>query len=388
MKLPIDIEDKYLTEVLLNLSIEDLPDEEWKVIEGFENYMISNYGRIKSLERCVINSYGGKWNLSDRIKKLHAFKYFNKYVQKDFYNVRCELSLEGRTFGKSVARLVYYHFVEKFDMDDHKVLISFKDHNQFHIHAGNLEKLSVSNVHYKTMKAGRGKKGNFDQAVNQYTVEGIFVAVFENIDIAADTLGISRVNILNVIEGEHFTAAEFRWFPKDYIPTKEDFISVKKTKFDKVFNKTLWKRLGMPEIDESNPPACMNLSLEDLPGELWKSIPRMEDQFQISNKGRIKRLNSWTQSKSKRFLKERIMSLFYDGYSDKVYYLYVNLNYNSKRIQVRINQMLYYCFVEEFDIKNRSLVVVNESEPLWNIDIANLSLRPIHSFFKGKKARG
>lgn len=56
MKLPTDIDDKYLKEVLLNLSIEDLPDEEWKVIEGFENYTISNYGRIKSLERCVINS--------------------------------------------------------------------------------------------------------------------------------------------------------------------------------------------------------------------------------------------------------------------------------------------------------------------------------------------
>lgn len=306
-------------------------------------------------------------------------------MQKDFYNIRCELSREGRTFGKSVARLVYYHFVEKFDMNDHKVLISFKDHNQFHIHASNLEKLSVSNVHYKTMKAGKGKKGNFDQAVSQYTVEGSFVEAFESIDVAADTLGISRVNILNVIKKEHFTAGNFRWFPKGYIPAKEDFVSVKRTKFDKVFNKNLWKKIGKPEIDESNPPACMNLSLEDLPGELWKPIPGIEDQFQISNKGRIKRLNGWTQSKSKRFLKERIMSLFYDGYSDKVYYLYVDLSSNGKRVQVRINQMLYYCFVEEFDMKDRTLVVVNQSDPLWDIDISKLSLNPIHSFFKRKK---
>ena len=49
MKLPTDIEDKYLKEVLLNLSIDDLSNEEWKVIEGFENLLwheikFQNYG--------------------------------------------------------------------------------------------------------------------------------------------------------------------------------------------------------------------------------------------------------------------------------------------------------------------------------------------------------
>lgn len=85
-------------------------------------------------------------------------------------------------------------------------------------------------------------------------------------------------------------------------------------------------------------------------------------------------------------MKERIISLFLDIYSDKAYYLYVDLNTNGRRVQVRINQMLYYCFIEEFDMKNRSLVVVNESEPLWNIDTSKLSLRPIQSFFKTKES--
>ncbi|WP_312171453.1 NUMOD4 domain-containing protein [Chryseobacterium sp.] len=386
MKLPTDIEDKYLKEVLLNLSIADLPNEEWKEIEGFENYAISNYGRIKSLQRSVINSNGGEWKMPDRIMKLHAFKYFNKYLKRDFYNVRCRLSLEGKEYGKSVSRLVYYHFVEKFDMDNHKLLISFKDHNQFHVHADNLEKLSVSDVHYKTMKEGRGKKRNFNRAVSQYTVEGNFISSYESIEFAADSLGINRTYILAAIEKERLTAEGFRWFLQDYVLTKDDFMLLGKNASDKIFNKALWKKLGKPEIDESNPPACMNLSLEDFPGELWKPIPGLENQFQISNKGRIKRLNSWTQSKGKRFLKERIISLFLDVYSDKAYYLYVNLNSNGKRVQVRINQMLYYCFIEEFDMKNKSLVVVNKSEPLWNIDISKLSLRPIHSFFKTKQS--
>ena len=31
------------------MSLEDLPNEEWKVIEGFEDrYSVSNYGRVKT----------------------------------------------------------------------------------------------------------------------------------------------------------------------------------------------------------------------------------------------------------------------------------------------------------------------------------------------------
>lgn len=131
MKLPTELEDEYVNTVLSNLSLKDLPDEEWKLIEGFENYAISNYGRVKSLERWVMNPKGGEQKILDRILKPQAFRYFNKYLKTHFYNVRCNLCIEGRSYGKSVARLVYYHFVEKFNMDDHSFLISFKDDNWF-----------------------------------------------------------------------------------------------------------------------------------------------------------------------------------------------------------------------------------------------------------------
>lgn len=55
-----------------------------------------------------------------------------------------------------------------------------------------------------------------------------------------------------------------------------------------------------------------NTSLEDFPGEQWKPLKGLEKQFAISNKGRIKRLNSWTQATGKTFLKEHIVSLLLD----------------------------------------------------------------------------
>ncbi|WP_294283400.1 NUMOD4 domain-containing protein [uncultured Chryseobacterium sp.] len=343
MKLPTDIEDQYLNEVLANRSLEDLPGEEWKLIEGFENYAISNYGRIKSLERCVINSMGGVWRMKDTIKKPRVYKYFNKQLNKDFYTVRGSLSSEGKDYGKSIPRLVYYHFVEKFDMEDRTFLISFKDNNQFHVHADNLEKLTVSELHYKTMKLKRGKKRDFDRPVDQYTVEGDFIASYDNMDAAADSLGISRTNILDVIEKEQLTAGEFRWFLKNDVPTKDDFVPVDKKKADKILNTSIWNKLGRPDIDKNNPPACMNLSLADLPDEVWKPIPGIEDRFHISNKGRIKRLNTWTPGRYKRFIGEHIMALFLNFYSDEIYYFFVDLNYNGKRVQIRINKYLYYC---------------------------------------------
>lgn len=382
MKLPVELEDEYITRVLSNLSLEDLPDEEWKLIEGFENYSISNHGRVKSMERWVVNPMGGEQKLLDRIKKPHVFRYFNRYLKVLCYNVRCNFCLEGKEYGKSVARLVYYHFVEKFDMDDHSFLISFKDDNRFNVHFTNLEKLTVNEVHYKTLNTGRGKKGNYNQEVSQYTLDGEFVADYENIYAASETLGIHPPNILAVLNKKMITAGKFRWFVKGYIPTKEDLIPEPKNKPEKILNTSLWKRLGQPLIDESNPPACMNLSLEDLPGERWKPIPDLEKYFAISNKGRVKRLNTWTQNKTPTFWREHIMSLFVRKSDTENYYLFVLLNCNGRKYNIIINRLLYYCFVEEFDLKDKKSIIINENTPQWDVDISKLTLHAANDILK------
>ncbi|MBB4807246.1 ribosomal protein S27E [Chryseobacterium defluvii] len=158
MKLPTELGDEYVNTVLSNLSLEDLSDEEWKLIEDFENYAISNYGRIKSLERWVSAPNGGEQKILDRIMKPQAFRYFNKHLKAHFYNVRCNLCVEGRVYGKSVARLVYYHFVEKFDIDDLSFRISFKDENRFNVHFSNLERATANEIQSDALNTG-GEEG-------------------------------------------------------------------------------------------------------------------------------------------------------------------------------------------------------------------------------------
>lgn len=386
MKQSSEFEDPYIIEVLYNTSLQNLPDEEWKLIEDFENYAVSNYGRIKSLERWVTDLRGRKRKASEQIMKLQFMKFFNKYLDLHFYNITCLLSSEGKRSRRSVPRLIYSHFVEKIEASDNSHLISFKDHNRFHIHVRNLEKLSISEDHFKRVQINRvqNHKDVYGKAISQYTVDGDFIASFENIEEAGRSLDIVPRYIFYAINKERLTVGGFRWFLKEYTPTKEDFLSPEKKKKCQILNISLWKRLGQPSIDKDNPPACMNLSLDNLPGEKWKPLPGLSNEFAISNKGRIKRLNSWTHAKNKRLLGEHIISLFLDIYSETNYYLYTNLSYKGRRVQIRLNKLLYYCFIKEFDLNDRSLVIINTSKPQWNIDLSKLELQSSTYYLNNK----
>lgn len=129
----------------------------------------------------------------------------------------------------------------------------------------------------------------------------------------------------------------------------------------------------------------MNLSLSDLPGEHWKPVPGLENGYLISNKGRVKRLGSWTTSKNKSFWKERIMSInLRNKYGSHNPYFYILLNRKGQKILLSIPRLLYYSFVQEFDMNDKTLVIVNENEPLWNLDVSKLKLKTRISLLKGK----
>ncbi|THV57540.1 NUMOD4 domain-containing protein [Chryseobacterium candidae] len=212
MKLPPELEDRYVKEVLYNWALENLPNEEWKPIKDFENYEVSNYGRIKSLGRWVIGLKGQRVKRPEIIIKLTFSKFANNYLNRNFYNVHCCLASEGKKYRNSVPRLVYYHFVEKFDLEDRSLVISYKDDNRLHIHSRNLEKLSISQAHFKRFWADRAKNhiSDYQQAVSQYTVDGDFVADFDSINEAKNILGIGSRNIFTVVNREGLTAGGFR----------------------------------------------------------------------------------------------------------------------------------------------------------------------------------
>jgi len=388
MKLPPEVKNQYAEEILCNRSLQDLPEEEWKLIENFENYAISNYGRVKSLERLTFSFDKIKGRQEpERILKLTLSKQSNNYLQSNSYKANCRLSSKGKNYGRSVARLVYYHFIEKFDLYDRNILICCKDDNSLHIHYTNLEKISASENRVKTFHLNRARNRNiiYEQPVSKYTVEGVWVADFESMYDAEKSIGVGCRNIMDAVNKQFLTAGQFRWFLKSYKPKEEDFIIPPKPTSKKILNTTLWKRLDKPSIDKNNPPPCLNLSLENFPNEQWKPIPGFEGRFVVSNKGRIKRLSGWTPDGRKLFLKEQILSQIMNINSSRSYSLYCVLRHKRMDTKINIAKMLYYCFVEEFDLNDKTIVIANNNDPLWDIELSKLSLRSIYDVLKGKQ---
>lgn len=388
ISLPIEIENQfYVKKVLCNNSLEDIENEHWELIDGFENYAISDYGRVKSLERKIITNNGGQKILPEIIMKLFFIKRFNKYLNHHFYGIQCSLCLNGQKYRKSITRLVYYHFVEKFDMEDRNIIISFKDNDSLNLHFSNLEIVSAKDRRLKTYASNRARNRKIDylKPISQYTVQGDLVATFDTIYDAEKTISVGCESIQNVITKEFLTAGGFRWFLQSNPPKKEDFIVAQKLESTSdSFNKSLWEKLGKPAIDFSNPPPCMNLSLINIPGEEWKPIPSFENSFHVSNKGRVKHLSGWTSGKKKFFMQEKILHQTIYIKIDKSYSFHVALYHNGKIKRISTHHLVYNCFVEEFDLfdKKNAKAIINKNKPSWNMDISKLSLKSTHSILK------
>lgn len=104
-----------------------MEDEKWIDIENYEGiYQISNYGRIKSLERIIPNKRTKPVKRSERIlKPSNSNGYLQVMLQKD--NIK---------HTKKIHQLVGLHFLEK---PNYECEINHKDDNRSNNYVDNLE---------------------------------------------------------------------------------------------------------------------------------------------------------------------------------------------------------------------------------------------------------
>lgn len=130
-----------------DLRLKDRKGERWKPVEGLENsFLISNFGRVKSLPRFK----EGKltvW-IKGEIKRLVPDGGPNKSPT----SLLTSLTKNGKKFQRSVARLVYHHFVKKIDLDDRRIQIGYKNGKYYDLSPKNL---FLSRVPGKASTAGR-----------------------------------------------------------------------------------------------------------------------------------------------------------------------------------------------------------------------------------------
>ena len=92
-----------------------------------------------------------------------------------------------------------------------------------------------------------------------------------------------------------------------------------------------------------------NFSLDDMEGEIWKDIERLEGRYQMSNFGRLKSLSRIIDNKRGTYiLKEKIIAL----YINKLGYVIFSLKINNKQFNFSAHRVVATLFVENKKINS------------------------------------
>lgn len=174
--------------------------EVWKNFA--EHYVVSNYGRVKSLPRIVTDKNGVSYNYTGRI--------LSQYTNKKGY-----LMVQANKKLKSVHRLVAEAFIPN---PENKPQVNHKDGNKLNNYPYNLEWVTAKeNLDHawenglrnadRLIEYGKSKS----KEVAQYTLEGKLVIIHESIQEAARRAKTSPGNIYSVCTGDRNTSKGFIW---------------------------------------------------------------------------------------------------------------------------------------------------------------------------------
>ena len=184
------------------LSLEDLEGEIWKDVVWYEGlYQVSNYGRIKSLDRTNVRKNG---------IKLHIKCKICKYYTKNFY-YSVTLHAEKQKTWK-VHRIVALAFIENKDNKPHIDHINGRkednrvDNLRWTTCFENIHNPTTYDVFLNKMSERRNKKSKNDVvSVKQYTKGGIFVASYPSINEASRITGIDATGISYASRNKKYT---------------------------------------------------------------------------------------------------------------------------------------------------------------------------------------
>lgn len=182
---------------------ENLPDEVWKPIKGFEGlYEISNMGRVLSLERIARhkNMSGGTSHIPVLRRLLSQNKTKRGYII-------ILLSKNGKQYYRSLHRLVALHFCEGYKRG---LVVNHKDENPSNNRADNLEWCTQHyNQHYGTA-IERAAKAQW-KGVAQYDSNGNLIATYKSGKEASEKTGFHRACISDWCRKAHPCKAGFVW---------------------------------------------------------------------------------------------------------------------------------------------------------------------------------
>jgi hypothetical protein len=196
-------------EIWRNTDLEDLPNEEWRDIDGFDGfYQCSNLGRIKRCKR--------RRSIHGIVQIIEKPYIMRQTIRDDGY-----LAITIQYFGKRELFLVHRVICSTFidNKVNHKE-VNHKDGNKANNHIHNLEWVTHSeNIKHSYSKLGRissfsGKIGKLNYnsiPVIKKTKNGIFVERYDSARSAYRETNIDYGHISACCSGKRKSAGGFIW---------------------------------------------------------------------------------------------------------------------------------------------------------------------------------
>lgn len=182
--------------------IENLPNEEWRDVVGFEGlYRVSNKGRVKSLERLVKHPTLPNGRLVPEIIMKH----------KDNgrgYRV-LDLNKDGKRYCCKVHRLVAIAFIPN---PENKPEVNHEDSDKTNNWDTNLTWVTPSENSCHAYKNDNKPRPNLNKRVAQLDKDGNTIAEFESAKAGALAVGGYRSDdVARVTRGERKSFKGFGW---------------------------------------------------------------------------------------------------------------------------------------------------------------------------------
>lgn len=162
--------------------------EEWQKVIGFERYYeISNYGRLKSLQKYQTKPNGSLHLMPERILS-------NLNSRKIDWYIKYTLCVNMKMTYVSAHVLVATHFI---DNPDGKIQVNHKDGIKSNPFVGNLEWVTPSENRYHAYETGL--QGCYQSRMILDTSTGVY---FDNIRDAEFSMGYYRGKLQRMINGK------------------------------------------------------------------------------------------------------------------------------------------------------------------------------------------
>jgi hypothetical protein len=213
-----------------NLSLEDMDGEKWEDVPGYEeHYLISNYGRVKSLPKYIEFFIPGKHLISyykpEKILTQGIQKRWNSISREYIYTLIVTFCINQKMKTLVVHRLVWNAFIREINYTSDKLCISHKDGEGRNNHYSNLAAGIQSEFSSKAYKRGRLirlakyitassiAKGACTRSkqITQYDLEGYRIKTYSSLINAEKVTGIHHSNISLAAKGKKLQMGNFIW---------------------------------------------------------------------------------------------------------------------------------------------------------------------------------